>query len=180
MAKTGHPRKVKLMMGLLYAPGQSLSMVQNRLEEAFGRLDFVSPLADWTHSRYYEEEMGTGLTRQFIAFERPILESDLPRIKNWCMTLEQDYAVDGSRRINIDPGTISLAALVLATTKSSGHRIYMGDGVYGELTLFFHMGRFTGMYWTYPDYLANVGIMAEIREIWHRQCLRADEANAKD
>lgn len=180
MAEPGHPRQVKLIMGLLFRPDYDLAALREKLEEAFGAIDYESASIPWTHSRYYEEEMGPDLTRQFIAFERPILESDLPRIKNWCMALERNFAVDGRRCLNVDPGYISLAALVLATTKTTGHRIYLGEGVFGELTLFYHMGRFTGMYWTYPDYLANVNVMADIREIWHQQCLQADEADGKD
>jgi len=34
--------------------------------------------------------------------------------------------------VNIDPGYISLGKLVLASTKDHAHRLYLGEGVYGE------------------------------------------------
>jgi uncharacterized protein DUF4416 len=56
------------------------------------------------------------------------------------------------RRINLDPGYIDLAKLVLATTKDQQHRLYLGQGIYAEVTLRFTGGRFVPWDWTYPDY----------------------------
>jgi hypothetical protein len=41
---------------------------------------------------------------------------------------------------------------VLASCKDYSHRLYLGDGVYGELTLIFEHGAWRAMPWTYPDY----------------------------
>jgi hypothetical protein len=45
-----------------------------------------------------------------------------------------------------------LAKLVLATTKDRQHRLYLGQGIYAEVTLRFTGGRFVPWEWTYPDY----------------------------
>jgi hypothetical protein len=41
---------------------------------------------------------------------------------------------------------------VLATGKNYSHRIYIGEGIYAELTLVFERGAFRPLPWTYPDY----------------------------
>jgi len=42
--------------------------------------------------------------------------------------------------------------LVLASHKSAGHRVYLGDGVYADLQLWHVYGEFKPLTWTYPDY----------------------------
>lgn len=41
---------------------------------------------------------------------------------------------------------------MLATTKDQAHRIYVGDGIYAEVTLRFQAGVFEPWPWTYADY----------------------------
>ena len=36
--------------------------------------------------------------------------------------------------------------------KNFSHRIYLGRGVYGEVTLMFRKGRWEALPWTFPDY----------------------------
>ncbi|MCX6827557.1 MAG: DUF4416 family protein, partial [candidate division Zixibacteria bacterium] len=59
---------------------------------------------------------------------------------------------EGKRRINIDPGYLTLDRLVLATGKDAAHRIYLRKGVYAEVTLIYHSGSFQPLPWSYPDY----------------------------
>ena len=63
---------------------------------------------------------------------------------------DAQYAVP--RPINIDPGYVTPAKLVLATTKDRAHRIYLGRGIYAEVTLTYAKKAFQSMPWTYPDY----------------------------
>jgi hypothetical protein len=60
----------------------------------------------------------------------------------------------GARQVNIDPGYVSLAKVVLASTKDFSHRIYVGNGIYEEVTLHYQRAsdRFEPWPWTYPDY----------------------------
>jgi hypothetical protein len=44
---------------------------------------------------------------------------------------------------------------VLATGKNYSHRIYIGKGIYADLTLIYTKGGFTTLPWTYPDYAAK-------------------------
>jgi len=59
---------------------------------------------------------------------------------------------EDQRRVNLDPGYITLSKLVLATSKDYSHRVYLGAGIYAETTLRFEGGRWAPWPWTYPDY----------------------------
>ena len=62
------------------------------------------------------------------------------------------YTVNEKRLVNIDPGYICPAKLVLATTKNYSHRIYLNKNIYGDIHLQFSNGTFQSQPWTYPDY----------------------------
>ena len=117
--------------------------------------------------------MGSGLKRRIFAFEKLVDPSKLPALKLWSNSIEEDWAVGGKRQVNIDVGYVSLGKLVLASTKNHSHRIYLGEGIYGEGTLRFVGGEFQPWPWTYPDYasLQYRKIFAEIRRL-HREKLR--------
>ena len=44
------------------------------------------------------------------------------------------------------------AKLVLASTKDHAHRIYLRDGMFAEITLFYRHGRWEDHEFTFPDY----------------------------
>ncbi len=97
--------------------------------------------------------MGPGLQRQFISFKKPISPLELVRIKLWCNAVEQRrFSSGGKRCVNIDPGYLTLSKLVLATTKDHQHRLYLGKGIFAEVTLRFRDKTFMKWEWTYPDY----------------------------
>ncbi|HEY2148030.1 MAG TPA: DUF4416 family protein, partial [Pirellulales bacterium] len=54
--------------------------------------------------------------------------------------------------LNLDPGYLTLAKLVLASTKDHAHLLYLGHGIYAEVTLYFKDGRWQHRDWTFPDY----------------------------
>jgi hypothetical protein len=60
-----------------------------------------------------------------------------------------------ARPINLDPGYVEASKLVLASMKNFSHRIYLGRGVYGEVTLFYRHGRWEALPWTFPDYASG-------------------------
>ena len=64
-----------------------------------------------------------------------------------------------SRPLNLDPGYITQAKLVLATTKDRDHRIYLRDGIFAEITLNYTAKRWVHHRWSYPDY--RTGEVAE-------------------
>lgn len=96
--------------------------------------------------------MGRGLKKQFLSLEQLRPYEYLCELKSYFLTLEGRYAVQGKRRINLDPAYLELSKLVVASTKNFDHRIYIGDGIFGDVQLRFRHGRFVANDWTYPDY----------------------------
>jgi len=90
------------------------------------------------------------------AFQPLIDPQSLPQYKLQSNQWEEEYAGSGDwgseRPLNIDPGYVSEAKLVLATTKDRDHRLYLGQGIFGEVTLFYRQGEWQSRPWTYPDY----------------------------
>ena len=44
---------------------------------------------------------------------------------------------------------------MLATTKDHAHRLSLGRGIYGEVTLRWREGAYVPWDWTYPDYRSS-------------------------
>ena len=143
---------VKPFVGMLSKEEQLFDEIKKRLEEFFGPTDADSPVWKWEHTNYYEKEMGKGLKRKFIFFSNLINPEILPDIKIKTTELEIEYTVTGKRRINLDPGYIHPAKVVLSTRKDYSHRIYLRDGVYAEVTLCYLDHSFRPFPHTYPDF----------------------------
>ncbi|HAW49842.1 TPA: DUF4416 domain-containing protein [bacterium] len=152
MGKIQEPKKAKLVVGMISQDYSLFEKVDTALSEKFGEIDIKSCIFPFDYTSYYNEEMGEGLKRKFVAFKRLIDQDVLPEIKLWTNEFEVFFSLNGKRRVNIDPGYITERKLVLASTKDSYHRIYLGRGIYGEITLYFHNGKFLDFPWTYPDY----------------------------
>ena len=152
MGTAHEPQPVKLIASLLTGDPALLAGVKEALSEAFGPIDFESELLPFDHTDYYAPEFGPGLQRQIVTFEPLVSPADLPAIKCQTNELEWTWAHHDRRQVNIDPGYVSLGKLVLASTKNHAHRLYLGQGVYGEGTLTYQQGHFRPWPWTYPDY----------------------------
>ena len=164
MGEVKEPKPVKLFLGLLIAKLPLLPQIYEALEKELGPIELSSELIDFTYTNYYEPEMGAGLKRQFLSFRKLIAPDRLPEIKLFTNELERNFAEEGRRRVNLDPGYLTGANLVLATTKNFSHRLYLGKGIYGEVTLIFKGGKFEPLPWTYPDYRSNLELFHEIRK----------------
>ncbi len=148
--------QVKLFTALLFGSEDVFNSAREKLSSAFGPPDMASPVWPWDHSTYYEKEMGTDLKRIFIFFKRPVTPDQLADVKNITNEIEESFSVNygklARRPINIDPGYMTLAKVVLASTKDYAHRIYVGKGIYAEVTLFYQDKTFQPLPHTYPDY----------------------------
>jgi hypothetical protein len=159
MSRPQPPSPGKLVIGMFMKDKALLPPVAKALEDAFGPVDLVSPWLPFDYTRYYQPEMGAPLFRRIFAFKDLMAQEDLPVIKLRTNSLEDEHT-DGDRRgINIDPGYLLLEKFVLATGKNFSHRIYIGRGIYADLTLTYARGAFQTLPWTYPDYAS-----AEIRQ----------------
>lgn len=130
--------------------------LKEKLETNFGPMSIITEPFDFTFTDYYVPEMGDGIKRFFIAFEKLVSPDQLASIKTITNSLEKEYAKDGNRRINLDPGIISESNLVLATTKNRSHRIAIGKSLYAEVTLIYQNHGWTSFNWTYADYRSEI------------------------
>ena len=171
MGRIKPPEPVKLIVAMLAREEAALDQAAARLAAVHGPVDYASPLLPFTISSYYAAEMGPDLRRQFIAFARLIPPDALPAIKLETIALEADFAVDGRRTVNLDPGYLCAGKLVLATTKNQQHRLYLGQGIYGEVALRYRAGAWQPWEWTYPDYRSPeyAQVFADIRRLFMRQ-----------
>lgn len=176
MGEAKLPAYSKLIIGLIYHKDSIKDKAQDALKNKFGGIDFVSKPLDFDYTDYYYLELGKPLKRLFISFKRLLREDALPEIKIWTNKLERRFSLSGgaARLINIDPGFLSLGKLILATTKDQQHRIYLGKGIFAEVTLFFRDKTFRPWDWTYLDYKAKdyIDIFNSIR-LNYLQQLRA-------
>ena len=147
------PEPVKLFVGMLSNDITLFEELAGRLKEEFGHIDLQSPVWSWEHTDYYSKEMGRGLRRKFLFFKELINPGDIVGIKLKSIELERQYlAPGGGRRINLDPGYLNTAKVVLVSTKDFSHRIYLGQGIYGEVTLIYSHGSYRALPYTYPDF----------------------------
>jgi hypothetical protein len=145
-------RFVKPICGITFTADVSLNKVIEQVEPLLGIVEDQTPVFDFTFTDYYREEMGENLSKLFLSFNGLIHPGRLPEIKHKTNGVEQDWSVSGKRRVNLDPGYITGAKLVLASTKDFAHRIFLADAIYGDVQLRFRQDRFRSQEWTYPDY----------------------------
>lgn len=158
MGKIRNPIPVKLFVGMLSPDPALFDVCAELISAAYGRIDRSSDVLTWTNTDYYEEEMGHGIVRKFIFLEQPRDPAELPQLKLVTDGIEKKLSVDANgragRRINLDPGYVTEAKVVLATAKDFSHRVYIGGGIYAEVTLRYSTNErsFTPVEHTYPDY----------------------------
>lgn len=146
------PLQVKLFVALLYDAGASPEDFIRNITDQFGPVDKPYGPVPFSFSAYYAEEMGSNLVKWYATFSTLIQRDRLAAIKIFTNTLEAAALAKGKRRFNADPGYLAPDKLVLASTKDFYHRICVGEGIYGEVTLHFRKGEFRHFSWTYPDY----------------------------
>ncbi|MBM4272321.1 MAG: DUF4416 family protein [Deltaproteobacteria bacterium] len=143
---------VKLITSIFSSHVGILKDVLHILSVHYGGIDFLSAKMPFHYTDYYADEMGSSLERRFASFDTLIRPESLPDIKLFANSIEEKFSLSGKRRVNIDPGYVSDAHLILATGKAYSHRPYLRDGIYADLTLVFRSKTFQPLAWTYPDY----------------------------
>jgi hypothetical protein len=80
---------VKPICGVIYKEEALYLEVKRRLEAGWGRADLESPAFPFDLTDYYEAEMGPGLRRRFLSFEKLIGPEALADMKLWTIGLEE-------------------------------------------------------------------------------------------
>src|SRR3989337_1957955 len=83
--------QVKLFTAILFGNEGVLNTAREKLSSALGPIDISTPVWSWTHSNYYEKEMGSGLKRIFLFFERTVTPDQLADIKNLTNEMENRF-----------------------------------------------------------------------------------------
>jgi hypothetical protein len=146
-------KKVKLFAGFIYLHADIYQQVKQDLVKRFSPVDLESEVFSFDKTTYYNQEMGALLYKRFVSFSRLIGPEELPAIKLLTNKMEVDLAAGGQRVINIDPGFLSDANVILATTKNHYHRVPLTKGIYAHIEyLIKKKNTLTTLEWTYPDF----------------------------
>ncbi len=151
------PRPVNLVCGLISNDPDLMLRAVRMLSGHAGPVDEMSDEWPFDDTDYYTLEMGEDLRRRFVSFERLVDPVELAAIKILTNGIERQINYEcglppEQRRVNLDPGYLTMSKLVLATTKDFSHRVYLRDGIYAESTLHYEAGSWKPWPWTYPDY----------------------------
>lgn len=168
---------VKLFAALLYSDARRLAPARAALCERYGEEDFAGSAFPFNHTHFYEVEMGAPLFRLFVSYRKLVPPGELAGAKLAATAIEQSLCgPDGRRTVNIDPGTIDYQKVVLASFKYQGQKIYLRDGVWADLTLYYRKGGWSSFEWTFPDFKTGNydRELLEIRRLYKQQMLKPE------
>jgi hypothetical protein len=157
MSRIKEPPLVKFFLAAFGPDPRLLDMTveclsREYLEGYLGPVDIQSPDYPLSETDYYSKEMGPNLVKRYLTYTNLLFPEHLVYLKLLAMDIESSTSRANGRMVNLDPGYIFSGGLVLSTGKFSGHRLYLGRGIWGELTLHYHRGAFEPQPWTYQDY----------------------------
>ncbi len=176
MGKPRIPRKVKFFIICLSADDCLFDVIRIHLENEFGTIETAGPIHSWNYSPAYTEELGKNIHRRFFVFKEL---SDRELLVDWKIStnrLEQKFSHSPTtsiqRRVNLDPGYVSGSQVILASTKQYKNRVYLREGIYADLTLYFDGKTFLPLKGlTFPDYQtrATIRFFNQLRETYLEQ-----------
>ncbi|MDR1137400.1 MAG: DUF4416 family protein [Synergistaceae bacterium] len=149
---------VKLIVGMLHPSGSGdlLEWGVRRLAETFGDMERKSPPYPFVYTDYYRN-ISPELTRRFFTFAGLRHPFGLVVWKKLAISIEAESMPGGAgRKVNIDPGYMDGAKLVLASTKNNAHRIYLWDDIFAETTLCYRKSGWESFSYTFPDFACGV------------------------
>ena len=181
MGKILPPNPVKLIFSIISAEDDLFYEAKDLLISYFGNIDMESDFQPFDYTSYYRDEMGDRLKQKLISFQKLILPDRLSNIKiksnEWELILSNarndciDKVLEKKRRVNLDPGYITLNKFILASTKNGPARIYLKQGIYAEITLRFMNSTYNPLEWTYQNYKTElyISFLNSAREQYKRE-----------
>ena len=189
--------KIKIICGVIYNPfwckerfsvkddkdiiKEINSLVLLEFEKEFGvkEIDLQSDVIKFDFTNYYNDEMGEDLYRYWFSFSPSIEIAQVYKIKVLSNEIEKKFFSDErtNRKVNLDPGYIDGSKLVLFSTKNYSHRVYIGEGIFAEVTLLYKHKQFHILEWTYPDYKTQTAIefFSKVREVYNKEYTKQDK-----
>lgn len=145
----------RFICGIILPAGEDFQPIREKLAALFGPLALEN--GPWPFDiAYYQKEMGGSLERYFVAAAGEYDPARLAADKIRSNDLEDEFRRDGIRQVNLDPGYLTVAQLVLASTKNNIQRVYLRDGIFAEVTLHWEKGGWQPFPWTYADYRSGI------------------------
>jgi Domain of unknown function (DUF4416) len=175
MGDVAEPQSVLLILAAFSRHEAARAWAKERAEAAWGPVALESEPFAFDATDYYESTMGAGIEKCFWAFEQLVDPATLAELKRLTNVWESEYAEGGghaeARPLNLDPGYVTPAKLVLASTKDHAHRVYLSRGIFAEVTLFYKDRRWQHRDWTFADYrsAAYQRYFTECREYLRRR-----------
>jgi len=180
VGKIVFPKPVKLILSMISSDEYFINFYKDLLIKKFGKVDLESNIQPFNFTNYYEREFGKDLIQKLFSFDSLIKINKLSEIKKTTNDLENDPIIKenikknislSGRKINLDPGYISLDKFILASTKNGPSRIYLNNGIYGEITLRFINKTFIPCEYTYPNYKTTeyIGYLNSVRQKYKLQ-----------
>lgn len=163
MGKIFLSKPAKLIISMFTSDKYLFALCKEVLIKKFGEVDIESNTQSFNFTDYYEEEFGQNLTQKLFSFSTLIRQDELAEIKIITNEIENSNIdknvtkdpTHHKRKINLDPGYITLNKYILASTKDGPSRIYLNQGIYAEITLRFINKSFVTCEYTYPNYKTN-------------------------
>ena len=152
MGRISEFNSVKLFCGLIFGETIAAEKAKKELAGHFSAIDSQSALIPFMATDYYRAEMGEPLFRQFVSFSRLQNPERLPEIKFFTNRLEERFLNAGKRTVNLDPGYLSDANVIIATGKNHFHRVPLSRGIYAHLEYVLKNKQLEFLPWTYPDF----------------------------
>ena len=171
MGKTKEYIPEKLIIGILATEKQLPDSLIRRVVDDFGSIERVDGPYPFNYTTYYNDEMGEGIQKYFLTFDRLVSPDRLADIKEQTNLIEEEWSSGNKRSVNLDPGILSETRFILATTKDRGHRVPLKNGMYAEVTLIYMHKEFQTLPWTYADFCDPQyrNLLKEIRKSYLRQ-----------
>ncbi len=159
---------VKLLAGILYPDEKWWKWTVDALSALWGTPEEFSDPFPFSNTDYYAE-IAPLLYRRFISFPGLRDGGELAGWKLASCTVEERSR--NPRAVNIDPGYVNGARLVLASTKDHAHRIYLGKGIQAEVTLRYRFRKWQPFDYTFPDFASGRydGFLSRVRHRWIKE-----------
>lgn len=137
--------------------------------EALGEPERISCDYRWDYTDYYSY-ISPELVRIFISFCGTMHPGELADKKLQAVRAEAASMRGGCRSINIDPGYLDGARLVLASTKDNAQRIYLRDGIFAEVTMTRDRSGWVKYPYTFPDFKSGAydAFFDQVRIDWRK------------
>jgi|GEM_PF-3137050 len=106
------PAAVCPILALTYQQSEQADTALEWFKEKAGEVSSRSDPFAFIHTRYYEPEMGSNLSKIFYAFVELMDPADLVNLKLHSNQIEERLSVHGRRSVNLDPGYLEAAKLI--------------------------------------------------------------------